>query len=107
MLKVRCLTFKREPNSPTRCPCRAYLNQETLQVVKVVGEHSCDQDPEWTTQLCMETEMKQLAATTSYSLRDIFDIVGQRDPAIASRISLERIFAAMKTRRLRAKENHS
>ena len=104
LLKVYCLGFytKWSKGLP-RCKRRAVLDQETLRITKVVGEHSCDQDPEFATRLCMETEMKQLAAMTTDNFRDIFDKVGRKNPIIADRIPFDRICAAMKTRRFRAK----
>ena len=47
--------------------------------------------------------MKQLAAMTTDNFRDIFDKVGRKNPIIADRIPFDRICAAMKTRRFRAK----
>lgn len=102
-LKVNCIggfySHKKTSNDPPRCGRRASLDHGTLRITKVVGEHSCNQDPELATQLCMETEMKQLAAMSKDDFRDIFDKVGRKNPVIAARIPFDRICAAMKTRR--------
>ena len=98
-LYVRCLYFKKDPS---RCRSCAYIEPESLRIVEVKGKHTCNPDPELTEQIKMETEMKQLAATTNDSLRDIFDRVGRKNSSIASRISFDRISAAMYVRRSKA-----
>ena len=105
IIQVNCLhgfQNKMSAMGLQRCQKFAYLDQDSLLITKLVGEHSCNQDPELSIQLCMETEMKQLAATTSDDLRDIFDKIGMKNPNIAARIPFARIYAAMKTRRLNA-----
>ena len=98
-LYVRCLYFKKDPS---RCRSCAYIEPESLRIVRVKGTHTCNPDPEWTEQIKMETEMKQLAATTNDSLRDIFDRVGSKNSTIAARISFDRISASMYFRRSKA-----
>ena len=76
-----------------------YLEPITLQVLKFTGNHSCPKDPDMKYQIQMETEMKELAETTSDNLKEIYKSVCQKNPAIAPRIPYRRICTAMDQRR--------
>ena len=95
-LRVRCRYFKSRP-----IPCRGsvQLEPETLQVLKVSGEHSCVKDPDLKYKIQMETEMKELAETTDLAFKDIFNEVCLKNPEVAQRISFSRISTSMRLRR--------
>ena len=104
ILRVRCRYFKSRP-----IPCRgsAHLDTETLQIVKLSGEHSCVKDPDLKYKIQMETEMKELAETTDFTFKDIFNEVCLKNPEIAQRISFSRVSTSMRLRRdaARARRN--
>ena len=104
-LKLRCHAFythKMTSYDPPRCEIIAYLEKETMRITKVIGEHSCNQDPELAEQLSMETEMKELAVTTMEDFRDIYDTVYNKNPVVGARIPFRRMLRAMEIRRCRA-----
>ena len=83
-LTVTCRNYK---GGPAQCKARAQLNPETLQVVKIFGDHNCVTDPDLKYQIRMESEMKALAETSGDSLKDIFDRVCRKNPSVAQRLS--------------------
>ena len=86
-------------NQKLGCRGRAILKSETLQVLRFKGEHTCIGDPHLRFQIQMESEMKELAETTTDSCRGIFNRVCRSNPAIAPRISFSRMYKAMNQRR--------
>ena len=86
-------------NQKLGCRGRAILVQETLQVLKFKGEHTCIGDPHLRFQIQMESEMKELAETSEGSLRGIFNKVCRSNPAVAPRISFSRMYKSMNQRR--------
>ena len=95
LLIVKCTSYKK----PTSCTGRAHLEEVTLRVVDVRGEHTCNQDLNMKIRIKMESKMKQLATTTGDSLRKIFDDVSLENPAVAAEIPFPRLEAAMRFRR--------
>ena len=85
----------------SNCRRRAYLEPETLEVIKFTGEHICIRDPDLKFQIQMESEMKNLAEASvgsKASYRKIYDTVCKKNPAVASRITFSRIYKAMDNR---------
>ena len=101
LLLVRCIHYKID----LKCKGHAYLERESLQIVRFTGEHSCVKDPDLKYEIQMETEMKELAETTSESFRDIYNRVCLKNPTIAKRISFDKISGGMKGRRKKAMES--
>ena len=89
-----------------RLPCkgRAHIEQESLQVIKLIGEHRCITDRDLKYQIQMETEMKELAETTKDSYKDIYNRVCLKNPAMESRIEFSRMCHSMESRRRAAKQ---
>ena len=89
----------------TRCrnsqQCRryAYLEPQTLKVIKFTGEHICIRDPDLKCQIQMENEMKELAAASAQGsktkFREIYDTVCKKNPTAASRITFSRMYRSM------------
>ena len=82
----------------SNCRRRAYLEPETLEVIKFTGEHICVKDPDLKFQIQMESEMKNLAEASvgsKASFREIYDTVCKKNPAVASRITFSRMYKAM------------
>ena len=100
ILTVRCVHYKRK-----KCCGTAQLENNNLRIIKISGEHSCDQwmDPDDKIQIQMESKMKDLAMTAEDSLRKIYDNVCLENPAVAVRIPYSRMEAVMRVRRNRAK----
>ena len=96
VFRARCRHFK---NGSHPCKASAYMEPITLRVLKFTGQHSCVKDPDMKLQIQMETEMKELAETTSDNLKDIYIRVCERNPSIALRIPYRRICTAMDQRR--------
>lgn len=85
----------------SNCRRRAYLEPETLEVIKFTGEHICIRDPDLKFQIQMESEMKNLAEASvgsKASFREIYDTVCKKNPAVASRITFSRMYKAMDNR---------
>ena len=95
LLIVKCTQCKK----PTSCTGRAHLEEVTLRVVEVRGEHTCNQDLTHKIRIQMESKMKQFAITTGESLRKIFDDVSLENPTVAAEIPFPRLEAAMRWRR--------
>ena len=102
----------RQDQVRTRCryskKCRryAYLEAETLKVIKFTGEHSCLKDPDLRFQIQMESEMKERAVASAQaskaSFREIYDTVCKKNPRVASRIAFPRMYKTMDLRWRRA-----
>ena len=99
LLRTRCRHYH---NGPIPCRASAIIDRMTLEVIKMTGSHSCFKDPDMKFQIQMETEMKELAATTPYDLKDIYDRVCQKNPSMAIRIPYKRICVTMNRRRKEA-----
>ena len=85
----------------SNCRRRAYLEPETLEVIKFTGEHICIRDPDLKFQIQMESEMKNLTEASvgsKASYREIYNTVCKKNPAVASRITFSRIYKAMDNR---------
>ena len=85
----------------SNCRRRAYLEPETLEVIKFTGEHICIRDPDLKFQIQMESEMKNLAEASvgsKASFREIYDTVCKKNPAVALRITFSRMYKAMDNR---------
>ena len=91
-------------NNKLHCKGRAHVEQESLQVLKLIGEHSCERDRDLKYQIQMETEMKELAETTKDSYKDIYNRVCLKNPAMKSRIEFSRMCYSMESRRRAAKQ---
>ena len=94
MVRTRCRNSK-------QCRRYAYLEPETLKVIKFTGEHICIKDPDLKFQIQMESEMKNLAEASSgskASFREIYDTVCKMNPVVASRITFSRMYKAMDIR---------
>lgn len=100
-ISVRCMHSKR------KCKGRAKLEIDTLRIIKISGQHNCDQwmDPDHKIQIQMESKMKHLAMTTEYKLRKIYDDVCLENAAVGSRIPFKRMEDAMRARRNKEKSN--
>ena len=98
-LRARCRHYH---NGAIPCRASALIDRTTLEVIKMTGSHSCLKDPDMKFQIQMETEMKELAATTSYDLKDIYERVCQKNPSMAIRIPYKRICVTMNRRRKEA-----
>ena len=100
-ISLRCYNYKR------KCRGHAQIEKDTLRVIKMSGQHNCDQwmDPDHKIQIQMESKMKHLAMTTEYKLRKIYDDVCLENAAVGSRIPFKRMEDAMRARRNKAKSN--
>ena len=82
-----------------QCRRYAYLEPQTLKVIKFTGEHFCIRDPDLKFQIQMENEMKELAAASAQGskakFREIYDTVCKKNPTAASRITFSRIYKSM------------
>ena len=92
-VKTRCRNSK-------QCRRYAYLDPETLKVIKFTGgEHVCIRDPDLKFQIQMENEMKERARASAKgskaSFRKIYDTVCKKNTAVASRITFSRMYKAM------------
>ena len=90
-VKMRCRNSK-------NCRSYAYLEPETLQVIRFSREHTCVKDPYLKLQIQMESEMKNLAEASvgsKASFREIYDAVCERNPAVASRLTFSRMYKTM------------
>ena len=94
-ISMKCRHYKR------KCRGRAQVENNTLFVIRISGEHSCNNQlgQDQKVQVKMESKMKQLALTTEDSLRKIYDDVCLENPAVASCIPYSKVEAAMKVRR--------
>ena len=99
VLRAKCRNFR---TGSITCKACAYIEPETLQVLKFTGKHSCGNDPDLKFQIQMETEMKELAETTKDNLKDIYKMVCLKNPAIAQRIPYNRMCKSMDRRRREA-----
>ena len=100
-ISLRCYNYKR------KCRGHAQIEKDTLRVIKMSGQHNCDQwmDPDQKVQIQMESKMKDLAMTTKDSFRKIYDDVCLENPAVAVRIPFSRMDQVMRVRRNKAKSN--
>ena len=96
LLRIRCRHYNK---GPIPCKATAFVDPTSLEVIKMTGSHSCFKDPDMKFQIQMETEMKELAATTPYDLKDIYDRVCQKNPSMAIRIPYKRMEKTMDRRR--------
>ena len=91
-VKMRCRNSK-------NCRRYAYLEPETLQVIKFTREHTCVKDPYLRFQIQMENEMKEMAEASAQgsktSFREIYDIVCKKYPVVAPRITFSRMYKVM------------
>ena len=98
-LKMRCRDLK-------NCISYAYLEPDTLKVIKFTREHTCIKDPYLKFQIHMENEMKEMAETCAQgskdSFREIYDTVCKKNPRVASRIAFPRMYKTMDLRWRRA-----
>ena len=85
-------------------PCRAtaLLDRQTLQVLSMRGQHTCEKDPLLKYEIQAKSEMKDLAGSTNYSYKEIFDQVRLKYPAVAPRLKLESLRNGMKLRKIAA-----
>ena len=94
-VKTRCRNSK-------QCRRYAYLEPETLRVIKFTGEHICIKDTDLKYQIQMESEMKELAESSvqgsKASFRKIYTSVCMKNPTVASRITFSRMYKAMDNR---------
>ena len=93
-VKTRCRNSK-------QCRRYAYLEPETLKVIKFTGEHICIKDPDLKFQIQMESKMKKLAEASGGSkagFREIYDTVCKMNPDVSSRITFSRMYKAMDNR---------
>ena len=98
VLDLKCSTYAK------LCKGRAILDKKTLRVLKLSQSHCCTRDPDLKLIVQMQSEMKNLADTTRDKLKDIFNDVCLKNPAVASRIDWPKMYGAMKNRRVRAKK---
>ena len=91
-VKMRCRDLK-------NCISYAYLEPDTLKVIKFTREHTCIKDPYLKYQIQMENEMKEMAESNAQgskdSFREIYNIVSKKNPEVASRISFWRMYKVM------------
>ena len=91
-LKMRCRDLK-------NCISYAYLEPDTLKVIKFTREHTCIKDPYLKFQIHMENEMKEMAETCAQgskdSFKEIYDIVCKKNQEVSSRISFSRMYKVM------------
>ena len=94
-VKTRCRNSR-------QCRRYAYLEPETLRVIKFTGEHICIKDTDLKYQIQMESEMKELAESSvqgsKASFRKIYTSVCMKNPTVASRITFSRMYKAMDNR---------
>ena len=95
VISMKCRHYKR------KCRGRAQVQNNTLFVIRISGEHSCNKklDPNQKDQMKMESKMKHLARTTEDSFKKIYDYVCLENTVVASCIPYSRIEAAMRIRR--------
>ena len=86
-LHLKCRNFNGEF---LKCTATALLEPLMLTVMKLTGEHICVADPDLRFEIQAKTEMKELAATTRDTLKDIFDGVRLNYPSVAHRLSYAR-----------------
>ena len=97
MLWLKCSTNR--SNRPIQCKGRAWVDPETLEVIKLPCLHSCRRDPDRKFQMEMENEMRRLAETTSDSPKDIYDCVCLEYPSMASKLEFRKCKLMIQTRR--------
>ena len=84
------------------CKGRAFIDPETMKVIKFTSLHSCTRDPDRKFQIEMESEMKHLADTTTDSPREIFNRISKKHPSVAAKMEFHRCSEMMKHRRKKA-----
>ena len=93
LLIVKCTHYKKS------CKGRAHVEEHSLRVVEVRGDHTCNQELTLKVRLEMESKMKMLASTTGDSIRKIFDDVSLENPTVAAEIPFPRLESVMRARR--------